>query len=374
MKILFLSLSGLTFDVTTPEKEPLGGTESSFCYLARQLAKNGHDVTLCARNVGSQELMGVKHVPECVINDYDILITNGPLRIASADKKPYHILWNHLAHTDQAIKGLMMKDVMQGIDCVVYVSEWQKNEHEKHFGKARKTVVIGNGLTPCFENMFSSVEEILAVKEDRAAYTSTPFRGLRLLPEIWKAINPSYIPCDSGYGIIENDEKPVELYIYSSMRVYQHDDTGYHGIYEDLRNTPNINYLGSVSQTKLCDALKKTAFLAYPCIFPETYCIAALEAIAAGCHVITTNCGALTSTCGPYADFMMVGECSADQFIKDYAWTFSMGRDYFISKKREWAEVRLSGVKYANHFTWEKRAQAWEEVFAAVPRNLVNAA
>lgn len=356
MKILFLSLSGLTFDVTTPEREPLGGTESSFCYLARQLAVNGHDVTLCARNVGSKELMGVKHASECVLSEHDVVITNGPIRIQECMKRPYHILWNHLAHTDQAIKGLMIKDVMQGIDCIVYVSEWQKNEHEKHFGKAKKTVVIGNGLTPAFENMFSSAEDIIVAKQDLAAYTSTPFRGLRLLPEIWKS-------------------QTIGLDIYSSMRVYQHTDQGYDGIYEDLKATPNINYVGSVSQTILAAAMKNTAFLAYPCIFPETYCIAALEAVAAGCHVVTTNCGALASTCGPYADIMMVGECTADQFIKDYTWAFSMAHDRFINHKQDWAEQRLAGVKYVNqNCTWKIRAQAWEEVFKSMPANITIAA
>lgn len=356
MKILFLSLSGLTFDVSTPEKEPLGGTESSFCYLARQLAKNGYDVTLCARNVGGKEIMGVKHTPECTLSEYDVVITNGPLRIADAPKKPYYILWNHLAHTDQAIKSLIMKDVMQGIDCIVYVSEWQKNEHEKHFGKAKKTVVIGNGLTPAFENMFSSVDEIISVKEDRAAYTSTPFRGLRLLPEIWRNITGSQKLCEI-----------TSLNVYSSMRVYQHTDQGYDGIYEDLAKTTHINYIGSVSQTALASAMKSTAFLAYPCIFPETYCIAALEAIAAGCHVITTNCGALPSTCGPYSDTLMVGECSADQFVKDYAWAFSMAHDRFMDKEQDWAEMRLGGVKYVNeNCTWTVRAKDWERVFSEI--------
>lgn len=363
IRILFLSLSGLTFDVTTPEKEPLGGTESSFCYLARQLAKNGRDVTLCARNVGDKELMGVKHKSECVLSEYDVVVTNGPIRIDGRSGRPYHILWNHLAHTDQAIKGLMMKDVMDGIDCIVYVSEWQKNEHEKHFGKAKKTVVIGNGLTPCFENMFSSVEEIIAAKEDRAAYTSTPFRGLRMLPEIWDRVNDEerfkFVSLKGG--------SLVQLDIYSSMRVYQHTDEGYNSIYESLRNAPQVNYLGSVSQTKLAASLRSTAFLAYPCVFPETYCIAALEAIAAGCHVVTTNCGALASTCGPFADVMMVGECTADQFVKDYAWAFSMAHDRFINKKQDWAEMRMAGVLHVNeHCTWSVRAKEWEKLFSEI--------
>ena len=35
MKILFVNLSGLRFTVATPDQEPLGGTKSALCYLAR---------------------------------------------------------------------------------------------------------------------------------------------------------------------------------------------------------------------------------------------------------------------------------------------------------------------------------------------------
>ena len=38
----------------------------------------------------------------------------------------------------------------------------------------------------------------------------------------------------------------------------------------------------------------------YPCIFEETFCASALEALAAGLHVITTNFGALPETCAEW--------------------------------------------------------------------------
>lgn len=343
MKILFLSLSGLTFDVTTPEKEPLGGTESSFCYLARELAKTGHDVTLCAKNTITGELCGVNHIQEVVLSDYDIMISNAPIKLAEG-KKPYYIFWNHLAHFDNAIKSLLFKDVFDGIDCIVYVSQWQRNECEKWFGRAKRTEVIGNGLTPAFENMFSTVDELRAAKENRAAYTSTPFRGLRMLPEIWPNIHPGCV-----------------LDVYSGMRVYQGNDDGYKGIYDACRNTNGINYVGPVSQTELAQRMRKTAFLAYPCVFPETYCIAAMEALAAGCSVVTTHLGALPDSSGDGV-FYIPDYLDYETYKRVFTDTLNEAINITIENPVSF-EGRMRGVRYANERSWKNRGRQWSELF-----------
>lgn len=345
MKILFLSLSGLTFDVTTPEKEPLGGTESSFCYLARELAKQGYDVTLGARNTATSEIMGVKHTQEVVVSDYDILISNAPIKL-SEGKKPYYIFWNHLAHFDNAIKSLLFKDVFDGIDCIVYVSQWQRNECEKWFGRAKRTEVIGNGLTPAFENMFSTVEELRAAKENRAAYTSTPFRGLRMLPEIWPNISDGCV-----------------LDVYSGMRVYQGQDDGYQGIYDACRNTRGINYIGPVSQTELAQRMKKTAFLAYPCVFPETYCIAGLEALASGAYVVTSKLGALPDTLMGHGSLIR-----SDDDYEDFKLSFALKMNEVIGNygSKNMLDRIMGGILWANCQAWEHKAKKWSELFASV--------
>ena len=65
MKLLFLNLSPVHFTVETPEQAPLGGSESCAAWLARQLAANGHDVSLMANLPPGtpQRLKGVRHLP-----------------------------------------------------------------------------------------------------------------------------------------------------------------------------------------------------------------------------------------------------------------------------------------------------------------------
>lgn len=359
MKILFLSLSGLTFDVTTPEHRPLGGTESSFCYLARELAKH-HHVTLVAKNAPKQILMNVTHDNECNAGDYDVVITNAPLQFTGEGKKPYYIFWNHLAHNDAAIRSLISPNVMNGIDCIVYVSEWQKNECEKWYGKAKRSVVIGNGLTPSFENMFTSAKELKAAKYPlHAAYTSTPFRGLRLMPEIMQRIN---------------GDKPIEdclkLEVYSGMSVYQSKDEPYEGIYNSLRR-PDIAYCGNVSQTELAVRLKSVSYLLYPCVFPETYCIAVLEAMAAGLMIVTTGEGALPSTLSNpnhrFGGWSIIsdGRGTHEKSLDD----FHMCVEAAIKDRDDdgWAECALEQIQYVNeNCTWRVRAESWNTLLASV--------
>ena len=54
----------------------------------------------------------------------------------------------------------------------------------------------------------------------------------------------------------------------------------------------------------MIEKLKKMHIFAYPSIWPETSCVAAIEAMAAGCETVTTNLGALYETCSPFGTFV----------------------------------------------------------------------
>ena len=119
----------------------------------------------------------------------------------------------------------------------------------------------------------------------RCAYASTPFRGLSVLLDAWRLLDP----------------KNAELHIWSSMKLYAEDDGPYEALYERARSLPHVFHHGVVPSPELRDALRSMHFLTYPSTFAETACLTVMEAMAEGCRVIVPSLGALPETTCGYA-------------------------------------------------------------------------
>jgi glycosyltransferase involved in cell wall biosynthesis len=182
----------------------------------------------------------------------------------------------------------------------------------------------------------------------RLMYSSMPDRGLAVLLEAFRIMN----------------RKDIELVVYSSNIIY---GKGYsdsrRGQYDRLFNacktTPGIVYKGYGMNQAVRKALQSAHILSYPSIYPETSCLAAIEAGAAGCKIVTTDYGALPETCGswathvPYtANFQELAENYADTLNKsiDNYWTDS----YNIVEQSHW---------FNDSYSWKNRAQEWQNFF-----------
>lgn len=345
MKILFICLSNLKFDVETPGKEPLGGTESAICYLSTELVKLGHDVTLMC-NSEEKTIQGVKHIPVSEdlskIDPDTIIVTSAPQAIPgvkAAAPRAKVIMWNHMRPDQPVMQHFFDQNIAKEITHVVYVSESQQRAFvgdklpATEPTKEYSSIVIGNAIAPCFENMFTSAQEIQETKKCRGVYTSTPFRGLAVLAKI--------------------QELPIE--VFSSMNVYQMDDSPFTKMYENLKANDCLTLHGSVSQTELANRIRDLAFFVYPSIFAECHSIAILEAMAAGVKIITTD---FASPQTEFIDSMSATNGSVD----DYAKLLRKNINFFRSQPEKWSEKMWQQVQYVNReFTWKKKALEWEK-------------
>lgn len=59
MKITFIDLGHLDYNIDTPYDKPLGGSQSAMCYLAENLAKLGNEVYLINNTSNSGFFRGV---------------------------------------------------------------------------------------------------------------------------------------------------------------------------------------------------------------------------------------------------------------------------------------------------------------------------
>ncbi|MBV8548774.1 MAG: glycosyltransferase family 4 protein [Alphaproteobacteria bacterium] len=351
-------MSALRFTVATPETEPLGGTESAICYVSCALSALGHDVTLIAQlpedkpvtvfNIRHEPLQRLLDAAFFTAQDFDaIVICNMPtpaLALRAMAPRAKLIYWAHILPDQPAMQPLAQVAVRDSFSAVVYVSRWQQAQIERTFGPIGNPCVIGNGVAPVFENMFDSAAALRQAKQDRAAYTTTPFRGLSIL-----------LHAMQGLG------RQTSLDIFSSMRVYQHADDKYQDLFDLGRQNPAIVLQGAVSQKELADHLRRAAYLFYPCIYAETFCITAIEAMAAGLAVVTTDLGALAEVTEGRARLMPITTQSGDALADQFRHLMRDAIDDYNRDPVAWSEARFEAVQAVNRdFRWHSRAVAWD--------------
>jgi glycosyltransferase involved in cell wall biosynthesis len=115
-------------------------------------------------------------------------------------------------------------------------------------------------------------------------YCSVPDRGLYYLKDLFPAIRRR-VP-DATLAITSDFSLWGREPAKDAFMRYFKDHSG-------------VEYLGHVNRARLVAEQLRARVLAYPCIFPEGFCIAAAECMAAGAVPVTTNAFALTTTVGP---------------------------------------------------------------------------
>ena len=88
--------------------------------------------------------------------------------------------------------------------------------------------------------------------------------------------------------------------MFSSFSIYgwNERDRPYEALFEECIRHPAITYHGAKSNAEVREALKESHIFAFPSIWPETSCLAMIEAMASGTHVVHSNLGALPETSG----------------------------------------------------------------------------
>jgi glycosyltransferase involved in cell wall biosynthesis len=363
MKIAFVDFLAWDYKIASAYKMALGGSQSALCYLAEAVAQQGHEVFLLnhtsdpglSRNV---MCLSLEAVPKQLLQSLDALIV---LNVAGRGIKLKSligdntrlILWTGHAHDQPDVQELQNPAERDVYDGFAFVSDWQRDRFHEHFGiNLTDSGVLRNAIAPSFCGLFSTETRILPQKSQPPvlAYTSTPFRGLDLLLEVFPKIR-SAIP-------------GTRLKVFSSMKVYQvsqtEDESHYGSLYRQCRETEGVEYIGSLPQPELARELRSVMLLAYPNTFAETSCIAVMEAMASGCWIVSSNLGALPETTAGFARLISIEsdwEVYKDRFVEETVQVLTK----CTATNTTDSETHLrQQVEYVNSsYTWSVRAEQW---------------
>jgi glycosyltransferase involved in cell wall biosynthesis len=95
----------------------------------------------------------------------------------------------------------------------------------------------------------------------------------------------------------------------------------------------------------------------YPSIFEETSCVSALEALAAGVHVITNNFGALYETCAEWPVYVTYNT-NYEAMARDTAAAIEIAAGYL---HEDFIQDHLEEQQkfYKRFYNWQKKGMEW---------------
>ncbi|MDR3517550.1 MAG: glycosyltransferase [Azospirillaceae bacterium] len=367
-RISFLDIVPWDYDPETPRHRPIGGSQSAVCYLAAALARLGHQVRLVNGVTDARTVAGVECLPQRGAATLPGLDTDA---IIVCNNLPYDLLWSlrhsvgreipilfwcHHDCTQTAMQVLRDPQYRREIDAFILLSGWQAASFVNNLGVSPTQIRLQrNAPGPDYRQLWLARGGHIAEKPwpPRLAYTSTPFRGLDLLLDCFPAIRAA-IP-------------GTTLDVFSGMAVYFDPKSrdSFNDLYDRCRAMAGVAYRDVIAQPQLAAEMQHVSAFAYPCRFPETSCIAAMEALASGCLVITSACAALPETTAGFATLVpLCYDQSADPAAFTAATIAALQRLHPGAPGRAALQTQLNHQArlFCDALSWDIRALEWQDM------------
>ena len=265
------------------------------------------------------------------------------------EKIPLHptklnILWEQNSY-DQAnlAPWFLDKENHKKYDWYVFNSHWTYEKYRMKFDvPTHKCCIIKNGV----DNIKPRNLKYKKGDPIKLIFTSTPWRGLNVILAAMQLVkNPL-----------------VHLDVYSSTEVYgenfkKNNDSKFTDLYEQARQLKNVTYIGYKPNEYIKENLKNYHMFPYPNIWEETFCIALLEAMAAGLYCITTNLGALFETGAEFPVYV--------PYEKDFNKLAVIFANVIDAASNQLHEAGIEEhldfqIKYTNkYYSWKDRGNTW---------------
>ena len=301
---------------------------------------------------GGTELMArrmVNSIDKELLSKFNII--HSRVRNLSNDKP--NILVLHDLPNDPESAKLSDPEYRKQFAKFVFVSNWQLQYYNLSHGVPySQSVVIKNAIEPIDmtgEKSYNGVVKMI--------YHTTPHRGLEILYPAFDAISQKCT--ELGFD--------VHLDVYSSFAAYgwESRDEPYKELFDKCKDHEKITYHGFKSNDIIREALKETHIFAYPSIWPETSCLAAIEALNAKNLVVCPNYAALPETT---AEWAMMYQFDEDLNKHANVFTNSLFNAAYTIHANGQGQVDIANLLdsqkqyYDNFYSWETRKHEWEHL------------
>lgn len=341
-------------------KKGIGGSEEAVVQISRQLASLGWEVVVYAtpgENAGKDVAPymmenGVKPVEwkqyyEFNPNDeYNVLVIWRTPAFFDADikaKKKY--LWLH----DVMPREDFLPDRVAKMDKVIFVGKYHASLYEGVIPK-EKMLISGNGIEPKDFEKYEKDGEWIARVPHRIIYQSSYNRGLRILLDNWDRIKKE-VP-DAELRIAYGWQSFDALCSDNPERMAWKND-----MIKLMNKCDGVVELGRIGHDEIIEEIFSADVMAYPCTFPEVYCISYVKALAGGANVVSTDFAELVNYKKTGATQVHYDEKNIQQMIDD----FISALIYGLKNPPSDRERQKRAIDARNRYSWANTAKGWDE-------------
>jgi UDP-glucose:(glucosyl)LPS alpha-1,2-glucosyltransferase len=273
-----------------------------------------------------------------LLNKFQII----PERVRTLDPDRRRILWLHNTPSREESSFLELPENRRAFAGIVCVSHYQAQLFHMIPGVPfGELTVLQNAIDP-----FGPYRPRVADRI-RLIYHTTPHRGLSILIPVFEHLARSHAD--------------IELDVFSSFCIYgwPDRDLSYEALFDRCRAHPRIRYHGAQPNSVVRKTLAECDIFAYPSIHAETSCVAAIEAMSAGCLTVCSSFGALPETCANFARLYPFTE-DINLHANRFAETLDEAIRAVRLRRTEDEQLRTQQVEYFNRvYSWDRRADDW---------------
>lgn len=328
-------------------KSGIGGSEEAVIRISKWLKLQGYKVVVFAEPLAKDgEYDGIhwRNYWEMNIDDtFDVFISwRNPWIFDAKIKARKKYLWLH----DVMENSEFTKHRLDNLDKVMLLSQY----HRDIFPNIpdNKVFMTGNGIDP---QEFEELDGKIMRDPHRVIYTSSHVRGLEHLYKIWPDVKKA-IP-DAKLDVYYGWESYVNVNKDNPERMAWKDYMINRG-----NSLQDVKDHGRIGQDQIVEETFGAGVWAYPCPFPEIYCIAAIKAQAAGAFPVSSNFAALNETV-QFGEKMDMSDFD-DKVLEEYKMKLI---DILLDENRQNQERQLMMLWARETKSWESVAKQWDEEF-----------